>query len=195
MLRGAIWLFALVIAGLVLLSLQPAGQAVLPDANVLLRDADVVLYPRADEGAVWLFHSPVVSYSPASGRSVLQKLSDGRRTVGGETDFRLAADELLIDRDDNLSGDQLTVRLERTGECLTMLSDGTTPVVIEQGTGLFRVPLLDIQGPAWGSDNRWQRVTVSFDLEEFSAGGPGTVTINEFLAGAGQDPGRNACDF
>lgn len=195
MLRGAIWLFAIVLAGLVVLSLQPVGQAALPDGNVLLRDADVVLYPRADEGAVWLFSSPEVSYSPASGRSVLKQLSDGRRTIDGATDFRLAADELLIDRDDNLSGDLVTVRLEQTGECLTMLSDGVTPVVIEQGTGLFRVPLLDIQGPAWGSDNRWQRVTASFDLEEFTAGGPGTVTVNEFLAGAGQDPGRNACEF
>lgn len=195
MLRGAIWLFAFVLAGLVVLSLQPVGQAALPDGNVLLRDADVVLYPRADEGAVWLFSSPEVSYSPASGRSVLKQLSDGRRTIDGATDFRLAADELLIDRDDNLSGDLVTVRLEQTGECLTMLSDGVTPVVIEQGTGLFRVPLLDIQGPAWGSDNRWQRVTASFDLEEFTAGGPGTVTVNEFLAGAGQDPGRNACEF
>ena len=195
MLKAALWLFAAIIALLTVLALQPGEQQELPPAEVLLNDVSVVLYPRADEEAVWRFASPQVDYSPDSSTSVLRSLSDGRRTVDGETDFTLAADELLIDANENLRGDRVIVNLLQSGECLTMLADSSGPVVIEQSSGLFRVPQLHIAGPAWGSDNQWLRVEASFDLEDFSAGGPGTLTVNEFLAGDGQgDPRRTACE-
>lgn len=195
MLRPALWLFAGVIVLLIALALQPGGQQELPAEGVLLQSATVVMYPRADQDAIWHFASPEVEYSPDSSTSVLSGLSDGRRTVGGETDFTLDADELLIDSNENLRGEQLFVNLLASGECLTMLADGSDQVVIEQSSGLFRVPLLHISGPAWGSDNQWQQVEASFDLEEFSAGGPGTFTVNEFLAGEGQEnPRRTECD-
>ena len=195
MLKFAAPLFVVVIALLVIIALQPAEPPSVPAGTVLLRDATVALYPRADAEAVWRFASPQVDYSPDSSTSLLRSLSDGRRMVDGETDFTLAADELLIDSSDNLRSERLTVNLLQSGECLTMLADGSDQVVIDQGSGLFRVPQLHIAGPAWGSDNSWQRVEASFDLEEFSAGGPGTLTVNEFLAGSGQDdPRRTACE-
>ncbi len=195
MLKGALWLFAAIIALLTVLALQPGEQIEPPPAEVLLNEVTVALYPRADAEAVWRFASPQVDYSPDSSTSLLRSLSDGRRMVDGETDFTLAADELLIDSSENLRSERLTVNLLQSGECLTMLADGSDQVVIDQGSGLFRVPQLHIAGPAWGSDNSWQRVEASFDLEEFSAGGPGTLTVNEFLAGSGQDdPRRTACE-
>src|SRR5690554_1389158 len=194
MLKGVLWLFGAIVLLLVALSLRPNNRADLPDANVRLLDATVVLYPRADPEAVWHFASPEVDYSPDAGTSVLRNLSDGRRVVAGETDFTLHADELLIDGNDNLQGDQVLAHLLRTDECLTMLSADGSPVLIDQSQGRFEVPLLHIDGPAWGSDNQWQRVSASFDLEDFTAGGPGTVTVNEFLAGEGQTvPRRTAC--
>src|SRR5690606_14598243 len=125
-------------------------------ANVLLRDATVVLYPQADSEAVWHFASPEVDYSPDLGTSVLHDLSDGRRTVAGKTDFTLQAERLLIDRDENLEGELLLAHLLSTDECLTMLAANGTPVRINQAAGEFAVPLLHIEGPAWGSNNEWQ---------------------------------------
>lgn len=195
MLRGIIWLFAATLLVLAALTLLPDDRPDVPDERVQLNDVQVVLYPRADPDAIWYFGSPSVLYSPGSGESVLKDLDDGRRTVAGQTDFTLRAAELLIDASDNLAGDQLTVHLLQNDECLLMLADGTEDVVISQDDGQFIVPLLHIQGAAWGNDNQWQRVRASFDLEQFTAGGPGTVTVNEFLAGDGQsDPRRTACD-
>lgn len=196
MLRGILWLFAVTLLLLVALTLLPEETQVLPDEQVRLHGARVVLYPRADTEAIWYFGSPEVGYSPADGTAMLTDLSDGRRTVAGETDFTLHASELLIDASDNLSGEQLTVHLLQNDECLLMLAQGGEEVVINQDEGLFLVPLLHIEGAAWGNDNQWQRVRASFDLEQFSAGGPGTVTVNEFLAGEGQsDLRRTACDI
>ncbi len=194
MLKGVLWLFGAILLLLVALSLRPDDLAELPDANVRLLDATVALYPRADPEAIWHFASPEVDYSPDAGTSVLRDLSDGRRVVDGETDFTLHAAELLIDADDNLQGDRVLAHLVRTDECLSMLAANGSPVLIDQSQGRFEVPLLHIDGPAWGSDNQWQRVSASFDLEDFTAGGPGTVTVNEFLAGEGPEgPRRTAC--
>lgn len=184
MLRAVLVIFAGVLALLLVLALQPGEPAAIPDSDMLLRDVAVSLHPRADAEAVWHFAAPAAEYSPDSGVSVLRELSDGRRTVAGETDFTVAAGELLIDSRDNLKGERLLVNLVNTGECLTMLAADDDSVVIDQAEGRFRVPLLHIAGPSWGSDNSWQKVDASFDLEEFSAGGPGTVTVNEFFAGA-----------
>lgn len=195
MLRTALLLFTAVILLLVALALQPPRPVEVPDSRVLLRDTQVALYPRADPEAAWYFASPHVDYSPDSGESVLHALSDGRRTVGGETDFTLAAETLTIDQSENLRGDLILARLERTGECLTMLASGPDPVLIDQGAGRFMVPLMRIDGPSWGSDNQWQRVQASFDLVQFTAGGPGTATVNEFLADArAAEPGSTPCD-
>lgn len=196
MLRAALLIFAGVLVLLAVLALQPGTPVVIPDSGIGLREVSVRLHPRADAEAVWYFAAPEAVYTPGSGSSVLKELSDGRRTVDGLTDFTLAAEELLIDSRDNLEGDRLLVSLEATGECLTMLAAGGERVVIDQAEGRFRVPLLHIAGPSWGSDNSWQKVSASFDLEDFSAGGPGTSTVTEFFAGSGrQGKGKPTCAY
>lgn len=189
MLRAVLVIFTLVVGVLVTLALQPDQAVSIPDPDIHLRGAAVRLHPRADADAVWLFAAPEATYTPDSGVSVLKELSDGRRTLEGQTDFTVAAAELLIDSRDNLRGDRLLIGLTATGECLTMLGTGDDQVVIDQADGRFLVPLLHINGPSWGSDNSWQKVNASFDLEDFSAGGPGTVTVNEFFAGPDR-PGK-----
>lgn len=196
MLRGIIWLFAATLLLLIGLTLLPDERPPLPDEQVELYDANVILYPRADAEASWRFASPAVRYSPATGEAVLTDLQDGRRLLGEETDFTLQAEELLIDSGDNLSGEQLLVHLLANDECLLMQADAGEQVVVSQDEGLFLVPLLHIEGSAWGSNNQWQRVRASFDLEQFTAGGPGTFTVNEFLAGDDtSDLRRTACDI
>ena len=95
MLRGIIWLFAATLLILVALTLLPDDRPAVPAEQVELNDVTVVLYPRSDADAVWYFGSPSVHYSPGSRESVLKDLHDGRRTVGGETDFTL---RLHLDR-------------------------------------------------------------------------------------------------
>src|SRR5690554_1908639 len=148
MLRGIIWLFAATLLILVALTLLPDDRPAVPAEQVELNDVTVVLYPRSDADAVWYFGSPSVHYSPGSRESVLKDLHDGRRTVGGETDFTLRAPELLIDASDNLAGEQLTVHLLQNDECLLMLAEGDENVVISQEEGQFIVPLLHIEGAA-----------------------------------------------
>ncbi len=194
MLKVAVWLFLGVVAVLVALSLQPPAPTKLPPTTVELRQADVTLYPRADPDAVWHFASPVVHFDPGTSQSELLSLTDGRRTLDGETDFTVMSDRLIIDRNDNLLAERLLAELASTGECLTMLADDGTDVVIDQALGRFRVPLMRIDGPSWGSDNQWQLVDASFDLTEFTAGGPGTVTVNEFTAGMAPANGSTPCD-
>lgn len=193
----SLFLFVAVITLLALLTLLPEERADLPDTAVVLHDTAVILYPQADSEAIWYFSSPHVSYDPDSGASTLQDLGDGRRTVAGETDFTLLSERLLIDRNDNLRGDLIHALLAGTGECLTMAADGETQVVVNQETGRFEVPVMQIDGPSWGSDNRWERVSASFSLESFTAGGPGTNTVNEFMVKSGnnQESRRTLCDI
>lgn len=167
-------------------ALLPSETAVIPSGEIQLEGVSVALYPQADPEAVWLFAAPEVTYDPAGGSSVLYAIEDGRRTVGGETDFTLASERVEIDRSDNLHGELIFAYLVETGECLTMSASGERRVVIDQQRGRFEVPLLRIDGPAWGEDNRWERVSASFDLTDFTAGGPGTTTVNEFETGAAQ---------
>jgi hypothetical protein len=196
-LRLSLILFFGVIALLTALAFLPETRRELPDSAVILRDTSVTLHPQADSEAVWYFASPEVAYAPEQGVSTLYNLTDGRRTVNGTTDFTLQSDELVIDRDDNLRGDLIHALLQRTGECLTMAGSTSQPVVINQRQGRFEVPVMQIDGPSWGSENRWERVSASFDLESFTAGGPGTNTVNEFMVNSGENSGirRTLCDI
>lgn len=196
MLRFSLFLFFGVVTLLALLTLLPEERAALPDTAVVLHDAAVTLYPQADSEAIWHFASPRISYDPDSGVSTLQDLSDGRRTVAGETDFTLISEQLVIDRNDNLRGDLIHALLASTKECLTMAADSESQVVINQDTGRFEVPVMQIDGPSWGSDNRWERVSASFSLESFTAGGPGTNTVNEFMVKSENNPEsrKTLCD-
>lgn len=196
MFRLAVVLFVAVVALLLALALQPSRERQLPPGDIVLEGASVVLYPQSDPEAVWRFEAPRVSYAPETGETTLLAIRDGRRDVAGETDFTVQSERLVIDRRDDLSGELVYAHLLDSGDCLTMRADGGTPVIIDQADGLFLVPQMQIEGDAWGSDNSWQRVRASFDLQTFEAGGMGTTTTNEFRVGADDgDPARSTlCD-
>lgn len=189
MLKTALLLFGVAIAVLAVLALLPEGENDLPDQRIELSSSSVALYPQADPEAVWRFSAPSAHYEPESGSSTLYRIEQGRREVAGETDFTVAAQQLTIDRRDDIMGDLIFAFLVETGECLTMRGTAEKPVVIDQRAGRFDVPVLEITGPSWGENTRLEKVRVSFDLEDFEGGGPGTTTTAEFRVG-GDDEAR-----
>jgi hypothetical protein len=189
-LRTALLLFAVTIAALVILAILPERERTLPDQRILLENARVTLYPEADQQAVWRFEAPEASYDPERGESTLLRIEDGRREVGGDVDFTVASERLVINRRDDLLGELVFAYLVETGECLTMQGSPEAPVLIDQRRGMFDVPVLTITGPSWGDDTRLERMRVSFDLQQFDAGGAGTTTIAEFRVGQADEARR-----
>lgn len=181
MFRLALIGLALVVGLLVLLSLTPERVRPIPESTISLSGADVILYPEADPDAVWTFASPTVTYDPDSRRTTLRDVNDGARTENGELDFTVASDELVIDRNDNLSGERIVAFLVESEDCLVMTSVDGVPVIIDQDEGRFEVPDMRITGPTWGDGTRYPRVRASFDLTTFEAGGAGTRVVTELL--------------
>ena len=195
MFRTAILLLAVTVAVLVVVALLPEREASLPPATVTLASASVALYPQADPEATWYFSAPRATYDPDSGSSTLLEISDGRRVVDEEVDFTVASERLTINRNDDIEGELVFAYLVGTGECLTMRGSSDAPVLIDQGEGVFQVPVLEISGPSWGEGTRLERMRVSFDLEEFEAGGPGTSTTAVFRVGESDEELRSTvCD-
>lgn len=191
MLKTALLLFAVTITVLVILALLPENEAVLPDQQIKLTNARVTLFPQADPEAVWRFESPAAEYDPESGESVLYDIDEGRREVAGEVDFTVASEELIIDRRDDILGDLVFAFLVETGECLTMRGSDESPVLIDQRRGMFDVPVIEITGPSWGDNTRLEQMRISFDLEDFDGGGPGTTTRTEFRVGQADEARRS----
>jgi uncharacterized protein YndB with AHSA1/START domain len=189
-LKTALLLFAVTIAALAVLAVLPERERALPDQRILLSNAQVTLYPEADQQAVWRFEAPEATYDPERGESTLLRIEDGRREVQGEVDFTVASERLLINRRDDLLGELVFAYLMETGECLTMQGSAENPVLIDQRRGMFEVPVLEISGPTWGDDTRLERMRVSFDLEEFDGGGAGTTTVAEFRVGQADEARR-----
>jgi len=188
-------LFVVAVAALVVVAILPERELELPDQEIQLRDASVRLYPRADREAVWSFSAPAASYDADDGTAVLREIEDGRREVGGELDFTVASQELLIDRQDNLVGEQIFAYLVETGECLSMHGSQANPVIINQERAQFDVPVLEISGPSWGEGTRLEQMRVSFDLEDAEGGGAGTTTTAVFRVGEAQDElRRTVCE-
>ena len=195
MLRAAILLFTVTVAVLAFVALLPGREATVPDAGIVLDDVSLTLYPQADPEAVWHFATQDATYDPQARTSTLRRLEDGRRVVAGETDFTVASDLLTINSDDDIEGELIFAHLLDTGECLTMRGSAGAPVVIDQGSGVFEVPVLEIAGPSWGEGTRLERMRVSFDLEEFEAGGAGTTTTAVLRVGAAdEETRRTLCD-
>lgn len=190
MLKFALLLFAVTITVLVVLALLPERRAALPDQQIKLDDAQVTLYPQADAEAVWRFEAPRAEYDPEEGQSVLFDIDDGRREVAGEVDFTVASERLTINRQDDILGELIFAYLVETEECLTMHGSSDSPVIIDQQDGKFRVPVMEISGPAWGDETRLERMIVSFDLTDFEGGGPGTSTVAEFRVGQSEENRR-----
>ena len=180
MLRYALLGMTLVLGLLAFLALQPRDVAVVPDAVIVLHSTNVTLYPQADPDAVWLFSAPTVEYVPETQESTLLGIDDGRRTVGGETDFTLASDRVTIDRNDNIRGSAMHAHLVEDEIDLYMEERDGRLVLIDQRAGSFEVPRATMTGPDLG-DSVFEDMKISFDFTEFESGGPGTVGYSEFI--------------
>jgi hypothetical protein len=184
-LRYAFIALAFVLVLLLVLSLLPQRRAVIPDSTIDLQDATVTLYPQQDQDAVWTFSSPTVEYNPDTRDTTLFKVQDGKRTVNGETDFTLESEEVTISSDDNLRGNKIVVHLIDEDTTLDMQAKGDRQVLINQSTGQFEIPKVNLSGEIRGE---YENMFISFDLQQFNAGGAGTVGYSEFdLAERNQD--------
>ena len=157
-----------VVATLVVLALLPQRERVVPGEDIVLEDAQVTLYPQADPEAVWHFRSRQVDYNPTSRESVLYSLEDSERVVGGETDFTLQSDEVTIDAQDNLRGEQIFAHLIEAEWDLNMQGRDDNLVLIDQQRGKFFVPVLDYVGKGV-RENHGENVSMNFDLTDFQA--------------------------
>ena len=184
MFRWALVSLVIVLATLVVLALLPDRRAEPPDASIRLFDAHLTLYPEADPDAVWTFAVPLASYDPMTEATTLFDLRDGARSAGGEVDFTLEGEEVVIDRNDDLRGDHLRAVLQADGLELDMEARAGRQVVIDQRAGRFEVPRASITGD--GLDGVYEDMRIAFDFTEFEAGGPGTVGYATFEAERGR---------
>lgn len=180
MLRLALIALVVVVGALAALTLLPSRQQAVPDALILLSGAQVALYPRADPEAVWRFSAPSVTYDPSRRETTLLDIEDGRRTVGGATDFTLVSDRVVIDRSDDLRGERISAHLVEDEIDLLMEAKGDRTVLIDQDTARFEVPRATMSGPDMGA-SVFEDMRISFDFTDFQAGGPGTVGFAEFI--------------
>lgn len=180
MFRLALASLGLCVVLLVGLSLLPRRAERTPGGTIRLTGAAVTLYPQADPEAVWRFDAERVAYEPSTQETVLREIGDAARTVGGKTDFTLASERLTIDAQENLRGEQIFAHLIEANWDLDMQAQDGREVLIDQALGRFEVPLLDYSGDGIG-ESRDQNVSMTFDLQDFSAGGPDTVGYNRFI--------------
>jgi hypothetical protein len=186
--RAAVLVLAALLAVLLALAVAPGRERAVPESAILLQDASVTLYPRADPDAVWRFRAPEVSYRPATRETTLYRIEDGERRVAGETDFTLASEEVVIDGEDNLRGDAMTAHLTAEAWQLDMRGQGERQVLIDQRLGQFEIPHLELTGE--GATGTYENMRISFDLQTFEAGGPGTIGVSSFDIGS-SDPGSS----
>ncbi len=184
MLRLALLALITVVIVLIGLSLLPQETREIPGSDIQLANTALTLYPEADPNAVWFFEAASADYQPNARTTTLFNVDEGRRVVGGETDFTLNADELVIDNRDNLRGDEIFVYLIEANWNLHMQADDGRQVLIDQSQGKFEVPLLTYSGDGIG-ESRDENVRMNFDLTDFEAGGPGTVGYNRFADTSG----------
>ena len=185
-LRLALVGLAAFVALLVALALQDASRPPVPEAAIVLRETSVTLYPREDPGAVWFFSTPTVEYLPERQESILHALSDGRRTLDGETDFTLDSDRITIDSNDNIRGEAMHAHLVEDEIDLHMEGKGGRLVLIDQRQARFEVPRAEMSGPDLG-ESVFEDMRISFDFTDFEAGGPGTVGYSEFIVRSSSD--------
>lgn len=186
--RIALLVLAAVVGLLLVVALLPDTRTPVPGSAIVLKSAQVTLYPQADPDAVWRFTAPTVEYDPERQEATLLAIEDGRRTVGGETDFTLASERVVIDRDDNLRGEAMLAHLVEDEIDLDMRAKDDRWVLIDQREGRFEVPHATMSGPDLG-ESVFEDMRISFDFTDFQAGGAGTVGYAQFVVDA---PDSNA---
>lgn len=180
MLRLAGAAFAVVMVTLLALALRPGGEPELPDARIRLGDAQVTLHPRSDPEAHWGFEAPRASFDPDSGETVLTSVEDGERRVGDEVDFTLRSDRLVIDRNDDIRAEEMSVHLVEDDLDVAMQGTPERQVLVDQDAGRFEVPHIELSGEDFGRAT-YENMRVDFDFTDFQAGGPDTIGYSEFL--------------
>lgn len=180
MTRAALIALAVVVLGLVGISLLPDRRPELPDATIVLDDARVLLLPAADPDAVWTFTAPTARFDPDAESTELLGVEDGARTVGDVVDFTLRSGRLVIDRRDDLVAERLEAHLVADGWDVVMEGRAGRNVLVRQDAGRFEVPHVEISGDGIG-DSVYQDMRISFDFTDFVAGGPGTVGTSAFV--------------
>lgn len=160
------------------LSLLPKQGRAIPDATIELAQAEVFLYPQEDPEAVWHFSSPEVQYDPDLRETTLNNIEDGKRMVAEKTDFTLEAEQVVISSDDNLRGDHLLAHILEDDIYLDMTAKDGLQVLINQREGKFEIPHLEMTQA--NDATTYEKVRTAFDLEDFSAGGEGTIGYNKF---------------
>jgi hypothetical protein len=168
-----------VLAVLAALALRPGPQRAEVRDEIRLENAQVRLFPASDADAVWRFAAPEVSYDPGARETTLLRIEDGERRVADGVDFTLAAERLVIGRDDDLRSERMDVHLVEDDLDVEMEGAGDRQVRVDQDEGRFEVPRIRIFGEDFG-ESRYQDMRVSFDFTDFQAGGPDTVGYSEF---------------
>ncbi|ADY27112.1 hypothetical protein Deipr_1981 [Deinococcus proteolyticus MRP] len=168
---GALVLFAAVFA------LLPASSP-RTETGATLHGVSLTLYPASDPDASWRFEANQVVNDPLSGETHLSRLKDGGRwlrerdaagQLTGKTvlDARLAADDLTIDRQDNMVTDAATITLVRECAVVKLTGNDAQPVRVEQNTG-FSAPLAEVDSPAIVGEVLDMRMTFDFEILESS---------------------------
>ncbi|SMB88678.1 hypothetical protein [Deinococcus hopiensis] len=168
--------FALVFA------LLPVSRVAGAQTGATLSGVALSLYPSRDADAVWRFRAASVTNDPLTGETRLTGLSEGGRWIterdkaGQPTgrrvlDATLAAPDLTIDSQDNLSTHQALITLVK--ECAAIQLTGTPqqPVRVEQGNG-FSAPLTKIDAPSLKAEIPQLRMGFDFVIQD---AGPSTV--------------------
>jgi hypothetical protein len=168
-----------VVAALVALSLAPRPERTDPVESIVLSSAEVRLFPASDEEATWRFFAPAATYDPARRETTLEAIREGERRVGEEVDFTLAAERLIIGRDDDLRSERMDVHLVADDLDVEMLGVEGRLVQVDQAAGRFEVPRIRIYGDDFG-ESRYEEMSISFDFTDFQAGGPDTIGYSEF---------------
>ena len=163
---GALLLFAVVFA------LIPASSP-RTETGATLNGVSLTLYPASDPDAYWKFDADTVVNDPLSGETHLSTLKEGGRWIqeldaaGQPTgqvalDAGLAADDLTIDRQDNMVTDSATITLVRECAVVKLSGNDKQPVRVEQNTG-FSAPLAELDSP--GVMGKVVDMQMTFDFE------------------------------
>ncbi|GHF95469.1 hypothetical protein GCM10017783_04220 [Deinococcus piscis] len=168
---GALLLFAAVFA------LLPA-RSPRTETGATLHGVALTLYPASDPDASWQFEANQVVNDPLSGETRLSQLKDGGRwlrerdasgQLTGKTvlDARLAANDLTIDREDNMQTDLATITLVKECAVVKLSGNDKQPVRVDQSAG-FSAPLAEVDSPAIVGEVPDMRMSFNFEILESS---------------------------
>lgn len=128
------------------------------ETGATLQGVSLTLYPASDPDAFWNFEAAQVVSDPLSGETYLSDLQGGGRwlrerdAAGQPTgkpvlDARLDAEDLTIDRQDNMETSAATITLVKECAVVQLSGNAAQPVRVEQNVG-FSAPLAEVDSPA-----------------------------------------------